>query len=259
MKFKITLLLFFVFNSIYSQSIYSVLQIDSDLELRENIFVSEITTEIIFYNHDNIERRKKITSLNYKNKLISELRYDSEDKLKERLTILYDSTGEKSSLSKFERWHDIIGYSAETSFYEYDENGFLVKDIDKNQNNKVISETSIVNNERGHPIELKIKMDGNVDYGIEIAEYDYSNNSVIMKVIDANGNLIATTKSKIDFSIKDENEVVNEFGDIIKSKDFEFEYKYDKKRNWTTQIRYKIIGGKRIKNAEFRRKIKYRK
>jgi hypothetical protein len=71
--------------------------------------------------------------------------------------------------------------------------------------------------------------------------------------------MISTNNGKIDYSKKEENDVINEFGDITKSKDYEYEFKYDKKSNWTTQVRYKIIDGKRIKNAEFRRKLKYRK
>ncbi|MFY8181104.1 MAG: hypothetical protein ACOVLG_04950 [Flavobacterium sp.] len=261
MKNRIILLLFFAsyFNSIYSQSIFSALHIDSDLELRKNILVSEITTEITFFNQDNIERKKEITSLNSKNKIITELRYDSEDNLKERLTRIHDSTGTKSISRKIERWHPIIGYTSETAFYEYDEKGFLTKVIDKNQNNKVIRETTIINNEKGDPIELKLKTDRDVDFGIEIAEYDYLNNSVITKVLDKNGKIISTNNGKIDYSKKEENDIVNEFGDITKSEDYEYEFKYDKKGNWTTQVRFKIIGGKRIKNAEFRRKLKYRK
>lgn len=261
MKFKIILLLFFAsfINSIYSQSIFSALHIDSDLELRKNILVSEITTEITFFNQNNIERKKEITSLNSKNKIITELRYDSEDNLKERLTRIHDSTGTKSISRKIERWHPIVGYSSETAFYDYDEKGFLIKVIDKNQNNKIIRETTIINNEKGNPIELKLKTDSNVDFGIEIAEYDYLNNSVITKVFDKNGKIISTNNGKIDYSKKEENDIINEYGDVIKSEDYEYEFKYDKKGNWTTQVRYKIIGGKRIKNAEFRRKLKYRK
>lgn len=261
MKFKIILLLFFAsfINSIYSQSIFSALHIDSDLELRKNILVSEITTEITFFNQNNIERKKEITSLNSKNKIITELRYDSEDNLKERLTRIHDSTATKSISRKIERWHPIVGYSSETAFYKYDEKGFLIKVIDKNQNNKIIRETTIINNEKGNPIELKLKTDSNVDFGIEIAEYDYLNNSVITKVFDKNGKIISTNNGKIDYSKKEENDIINEYGDVIKSEDYEYEFKYDKKGNWTTQVRYKIIGGKRIKNAEFRRKLKYRK
>lgn len=260
---KIISILLFVLlsivNNIYSQSIYSALHLDSDLDLRKDILVSQISTEITFYNQNNIERKREITSLNSKFKIVSELRYDSDGNLKERLTRMHDSTETKSTSSKIERWHPIIGYSSETAFYEYDHKGFLIKIATRNQDNKIIRETHIINNEKGNPIELKLKTDSNVHFGNEIAEYDYLKNSVTTKVLDKNGKSISTNKAKIDFTKKDENEIVNEYGEIIKSKDYEFEYKYDKNGNWIAQVRYKIVNGKRIKNAEFKRKIKYRK
>src|SRR5690606_19405540 len=180
MKSIIYILFFFIsfINNIYCQSIFSALHIDRELELRKDILVNEITTEITFYNKDNIEKKKEITSLNSKNKIVSELRYDSEGKLKEKLIRIYDSTGTKTISRKIERWHPMFGYSSETAFYDYDEKGFLIKVTDKDQNNKVISETTIKNNENGNPVELKLKTSNNIDYGIEIAEYDYLNNTV---------------------------------------------------------------------------------
>lgn len=254
------IVIFFSFvNIVFSQNIFSALHHDGNIDLRKNSAVSEITTEITFYNQKNIEKKKEITSLNLKNKVIAELRYNAEGKLSERLTIIHDSTGTKSLSRKIERWHPIIGYSSETAFYEYDEKGFLIKVTDKSQNQVVIRESTIKNNENGNPIELKLKTDNDYDYGVEIAEYDYLNNKATLKVFNQNGKLLSTNTAKIDFSINEKTDVINEYGDVTKSEDYEFDFKYDKKGNWTTQIRYKTIDGKRIKNAEFKRKINYRK
>jgi hypothetical protein len=261
MKYKIlfTIYVLFQFGAIYSQSIFSALRHDEKLELRDNIVVSEITTEIIFYNENNIEKKKEITTLNLKNKVICEHRFDSDSKLTERITILYDSTQTKSMTQKFERWHPLLGYSSEISVYEYDESGFLVKVIDKNKNGKVFRESFIKNNLKGNPIELKLRENNNFDYGMEKAKYDYENNSVEIQVLDNQENILSKNTVRIDYTIKEKNDIINDFGDLIKYDDYEFDFKYDKFGNWIKQTRYKIAKNRKVKNAEFTRKIKYRK
>lgn len=258
MKLKLLLIIIIIFNSkIQSQSIYSALRHDDKLDLKDNIQVEEIVTDIIFYNTNSIENQKEITIVNSKNKLVREDRYNDQSKIAQKLTFSYDSTQTKSLSRKHEKWHPLLGYSSETAFYEYDPSDFLIKIIDKNKDGKIFRETSITNDDKGNPIELKLKENNNFDYGMETAEYDYENNVVEIKVLDEHGNILSSNKMKIDFSIKSKDDVVNDSGDYIKSDGYEFDYKYDKKGNWIKQIRYKVVAGKKIKNAEFVRKIKY--
>jgi len=261
MKLKILIIIYILFylNKIHSQSIFSALRHDDNLELRDSVDVSEITTEIKFYNENNIEQKKETTVVNSNNKLVTEQRYNDDFRLTERISFLYDSTQTKSLSRKFEKWHPIIGYSFETANYEYDQSGFLIKVIDKNKAGKIFRETSIKNDDRGNPIELKLTEFNNVDYGMETAEYNYEDNSVVIKVSDSEGNVLSTNTMRIDYSRKGKNDIINEFGDLIKYDDYEFDFKYDKWGNWIKQIRYKIIKGKKQKNAEFNRRIKYKK
>lgn len=259
MKLNFLILFLLYFGNIHSQSIFSALRHDDKLELRENIGVEEIVTEIKFYNKNGVEQKKEITSVNWQNRLVTELRYNSESILTARLIFLYDSTQTKSVSRKFETWHPIIGYSSETASYEYDKSGFLIKKIDKNSNGKISREIVIKNDERGNPIELKSIESNGIDYGKEIATYDYNNNIAEISVLDKYGNVLSKNTMKIDYSIKEKNDIINEFGDIIKNDDYEFEFKYDRNKNWIKQIRYKIVDGAKIKNAVFTREIKYRK
>ena len=255
----IILLTFVCFES-FSQSIFSALRHDNAIDLRTDSKVKELTKTTIFYNKSGTETKKDIIVVNKLNKITSELRYGENGKLETRLSRTFDSTGIRSLQRKIERWHSVIGYSAKTATYEYDENGFMVKITDRNKNNQIIRETFLKNNENGHPIELKLNTGNSISYGTEVAEYDYPNNKAITKVLDDNGKIISESKHKIDFSIKDlDNSEYDENGNLLKSGKYEYEYKYDKKLNWKKKIMYKTENGKRRKYQVLTRKIKYEK
>ncbi|MGO4913828.1 hypothetical protein [Leeuwenhoekiella sp. W20_SRS_FM14] len=244
----------------FSQSIFSALRHDDAIDLRTDSKVKELTKTTVFYNKSGTETKKDIIVVNKLNKITSELRYDKNGKLETRLSRTFDSTGIRSLQRKIERWHPVIGYSSETATYEYDENGFMIKITDRNQNNQIIRETFLKNNENGHPIELKLYAGNSNSYGTEITEYDYPNNLAITKVLDDNGKIISESKHKIDFSIKDlDNSEYDENGNLIKSKNYEYEYKYDKNLNWKKKVIYKVESGKRKKYQVLTRKIKYEK
>jgi YD repeat-containing protein len=252
------ILLTLVYFESFSQSIFSALRHDDAIDLRTDSKVKEITKTTIFYNKSGTETKKDIIVVNQQNKITSELRYGENGKLETRLSRTFDSTGIRSLQRKIERWHPVIGYTSEIATYEYDENGFMIKITDRNQNNQIIRETFLKNNEKGHPIELKLNTGNSNSYGIEVAEYDYSNNMAFTKVLDDNGKTLSESKHKIDFSIKDlDNSEYDENGNLIKSKNYEYEYKYDKKLNWKKKTIYKIENGKRKKHQVLTRKIKY--
>ncbi len=256
----ILIILTFVCFESFSQSIFSALRHDDAIDLRTDSRVKEITKTTVFYNKSGTETKKDIIVVNHLNKITSELRYNKNGKLETRLSRTFDSSGIRSLQRKIERWHPVMGYSSETATYEYDENGFMIKITDRNQNNRVIRETYLKNNEKGHPTELKLSTGNSKSYGIEVAEYDYENNKVITKVLDDYGKVLSESKLKIDLTIKDlQNSEYNENGNLIKSKNYEYEYKYDNNRNWKKKTIYKIENGKRKKYQVLTRKIKYKK
>ena len=258
MKLLFFLLLFFVNDTVSSQSILTALNFGTKKEFFSDKLVLETTTNTTFYNSNSIEKKKDITIYNQQNKIISELRYDENGTLKQRLTRTFDSTGRKSIARKFENWHPSIGYFYETAYHGYDSSGFLNSIIEKDQNNTIIRQTNIINNEKGYPIELTIYV-GNQIYGKEFAEYNYEKNEVIIKYFNKNNELVNSVSSKIEFTKSEPGDIVNEYGDIIKSKNFEMEIKYDKYGNWIKQVYSTITNGKLVKKSEFTRKIKYRK
>jgi hypothetical protein len=256
----ILLLLVFVCFESFSQNIFSALRHDNVIDLKSDSKVTKLIKTTTFYNKNGTQTKKDIIVLNHQNRITSELRYGENGKLETRLSTVFDSTGTRSLKRKIERWHPVIGYSTETATYEYDENGFMTKIVDLNKNNQLIRETFLKNNIKGHPVELKLYTGNSNSYGIEIAEYDYQNNQAITKVLDDYGKVISESKIKIDFSIKDlDNSEYDENRNLLKSKNYECEYKYDKKLNWTKKIIYKIENGKRRKYQVLTRKIKYLK
>jgi YD repeat-containing protein len=258
---KILSLLFILsfYNHSFSQQIYSALEHDKGFEVRENSKIKEVITDITFFNQNSTRTQKNITTLNVKNKILTELRYDNEGILTDKLFFQYDSTNMKCIASKYERWHKVIGYTAEITIFDYDANGYLVKITTTDQFKKLLRQTTLKNNEKGLPIELILETNSGEDFGKETAEYDYAKNIAYTKVLDKYGNELSKSEHKINSSIPYKGDVLNAFGDLLKSTIWEFEYTYDINHNWTKQVRYRLVDGKRMPNAEFKRKIKYMK
>jgi hypothetical protein len=258
----IRLLFFFLLfcNTIYSQSVYTALNINNPEKLRPEFLVEEITTEMIFYNKNNIEQKKEISKLNAQHNIISELRYDEQGNLTARLTRVFDSTGTRSLGRKLEKWHRIMGYSYEISKHEYDANGYLIRITEKNQHNNIIMITTIKNDEKGNPIEVMTTNGKNEIYGIEKAEYDYTTNTVSTRVYNKNNEMVSENSRKISYTDTDDNSIIkNEHGDVILSGDTQYEYQYDKKGNWIKMTRFEIKNDTRIKMSVFTRRLKYKK
>jgi hypothetical protein len=258
---KILSLLFILsfYNHSFSQNIYSGLEHDKGFEVRENSKIKEVITVITFFNQNSTRTQKNITTLNVKNKILTELRYDNEGILTDKLTSQYDSTNIRCIESKHERWHTIMGHTVEITVFEYDAKNNLIKITTTDQFKKLLRQTTLKNNEKGLPTELILKTDSGEDFGKEIAEYDYAKNIAYIKVLDKYGNELSRSEHKINSSIPYKGDVLNAFGDVLKSTIWEFEYTYDINNNWTTQVRYRLVDGKRVLNAEFKRKIKYMK
>ncbi|MDH5380823.1 MAG: hypothetical protein OEW75_08225 [Cyclobacteriaceae bacterium] len=258
-KIRFLFLIFLISIQCLGQNIYSALRHDSGLDLRDEPRVIKIVQKTIFINDESTTTKKDLILVNSKHKTLTEERYNENGKLKKKLTFEFDSTGLNSLWRKVERWHQIMGYSSETAYYFYDTNGFFIRIQDKNQNGIIFRETQITNNKNGDPIELIVKEGDGVQFGKEIAEYDYPNNTVITRVIDNDGNVISESSGTKDLSIKSETNKYNQYGDLVKSSNYEYEYKYDKYSNWVKRIIYKIEGDKKNNYQIITRKIKYLK
>jgi hypothetical protein len=256
---QLTILCCFLITIGYSQSVQTALNINKPEDFRPGVLVSEVTSNMTFYNSNGtIEKKKEVTVLNAQHRVTSEQRYNEEGTLTQRLTWRYDSTGTKSLGRKLERWHKLMGYSCETSFHEYDANGFLVQTVEKDKDQQVFRITSMKNDDHGNTVELTTTDGQGNLYGQEQVTYDYNNNLMTIKYFNGKGEMISENSGKIDYVDKNDNSIEkNEFGDTVKSADFEYEYKYDKKGNWTFMTIYKIKLGKKVKQSEFSRKIKY--
>lgn len=244
--------------NVSSQNIYSALHHDRKADLREDSKVRQISSSKFFYNPSGIEKEKEISILNSNQQIISQTRIDSDGEVSARLIFFFDSTGTKCLKRSFENWHPYLGRTLEVAFYEYDSLDHLTRVTEMNENNQMIGETLLKNNERGDPIECKVSVNGSFAKGKEIAEYFYKKNLVLTKVIDEFGIVISSDSGQIDYSVKRyKNNVYNDFGDLIKSERYEYEYSYDDQNNWTKKTIYKLINGKRKRNRIFKRKIEY--
>lgn len=242
--------------NIYSQSTQTSLN-KKNANFYSSKLVSETVTNRTFYNRSaSIERTKEITSYNAQNNVITELRYDDENNLKQRLTRIYDSTETRCLARKFENWHRYLGHSIETAIYTYDSKGFLINSSDKNQKGQIFRHTNFINNDKGDPIEI-INFNGEDIIGKEKNEYNYDKNEVIIKYFNKNDDLVSSQTSIIDSSKVNPDDIVNEYGDIIKSATYETEIKYDKFGNWIKEKHSVIRNGKLTKQSETTRTIKY--
>lgn len=256
MRKLVLLALIFVNLNVYSQSILTALNFGKTDNFNSDKLVAETITNITFYNLKGIEKVKNITQFNNQNKVLLELRYDENNVLKQRLTRIYDSTGVRNIARKFENWHPLIGHTMEVTSYEYDINGFLTKVIDKNQNGNNIRQTNIVNNEKGHPIELT-GLVRNLIIGKETAVYDYDKNEVSISYFNSLGELLSSQITKIESTKGENGDIINERGDIIQSSKYKVEIKYDKFGNWVRKVFFDVFQGKFLKSSEESRTIKY--
>lgn len=256
---KLTYFVLLTMINIYSlvgQNIYSALHHDEKLKFNGNRGIKKIVKQVIFLNKSGKEIEKSTIIFNDSSRVIQEDRFNERYKRQTRFIITYDSTQVHSIKRKVQLKQPYVRRST-TTLYKYDENSYLVKIIDKKYN-KVFRITNIINNKKGHPIELEV-IENSAFYGKEKAEYDYENNIMKRTVFSPSGEILSSSNGKIDFSISDKRDLRNESGDLIQSKLFKFEYKYDKYGNWKRKKRYMLKNGKWTENALFKRTITYRK
>lgn len=258
MKKNLTIILLLFTTFCVGQSISSALSHDRPYDIKDSIQVIELTKTTKYYRKNGIEKKKSIITFNNKNRLKTERRFDENGKLKARLTFKYDSTNTRTESRKFETWNKILGYNSEIAEYEYDSKKFLTKITDKNSKNQIFRITSLVNNDKGHPI--KLFLESRNFKGQERAKYDYKKNEVMISVLKENGDIFSESKTRFNFHLKKFPDLkYNEFGDLIESKNRKYSYKYDKNKNWIKKTNYELKNGKWKKYQIVTRKIKYKK
>ena len=251
-------LIFITFQPLSGQNIYSALHHNDSgkPDLRKDIGVIKIIQETTFFNQSGPEIEKTELLLNESNRIVLENRYNERYNRKTRLVFDYDSTEVRCLNRRMDVNQPYVSIS-ETAHYEYNKDGFLTKITDES-NNEIFRITNIVNDESGNPVLLE-GYENSLFYGKETADYDYENNIMKTTVYNSNGAIVSSNTGKINFSINDSNDLRNEYGDLIQSDPFKFEYKYDKKGNWKKQTRYKLKNDIWVKNAIFIRIITYKK
>lgn len=256
---KLTYFVLLTIINIYSligQNIYSALHHDEKLKFNGKRRIKKIIKQVTFLNKNGKEVEKSIIIFNDSSRIIQEDRFNERYKRQTRFIINYDSTQVHSIKKKVQLKQPYIRQST-TTLYKYDENSYLIKIIDKKYN-KVFRITNIINNKKGHPIELEV-IENSILYGKEKAEYNYEKNTMKRTVFSSSGETLSTSNGKIYFSISDKRDLRNKYGDLIQSKLFKFEYKHDKYGNWKRKKRYMLKNGKWTENALFKRTITYRK
>ncbi len=258
-KFKYMQYIFFIFLYILSfnvkaQNIYSAIHYNDKFDVRSSKGIKKIEEITIFYNSNSSEKKRDIYHLNQYFYIIKQEGFDSENNLKYRSTIKYKNDSIKLSINS-EKNIPIYGNERSLVLYEYDIKNYLVKITKKDNYNKIFEIITLENDSIGNPIMLVIN---NGEYGYEKAIYDYKSNTYSTAVFNTNNELIVSNKDiKLDFNIPNKRYTYNEQNDLVKDNKYIFEYKYDKYGNWTKKVRYKLLNDKKIRDAEFSRKITY--
>jgi hypothetical protein len=271
---KLTILFILILSGKFagSQNIYSALHLNQDREYKTKR-PKVITETNTFYNSSGKQVDKNIKTFDNAGMLLVEERHDVDGILTARLTYTNDTTNKIKLSRTFERW-PAGGYTKETSFYRYDINNYLIGVTDKDANGNIFRETTILCNDKGHPIELSVFENGTT-YGKEIAHYLYDKNKAVTSVISNDGKILTTDTLNINYKTivfnPGDNEAYNSNGDLInwtsRNPDnsetvFEAEYTYDDFGNCVDEKIYKITvkrNGKRKRkiNRDFKKAYTY--
>lgn len=239
----------------HAQNIFTAVRTNQRYEVKYNKQIDKIEVNTIFYNPNKTEKKKDVYYLNKEYRVVRQEGYDIEGKMIYNSIIEYkNDTLKTKTISN--RKIPFIGIETQITLYNYDINNHLINVSKLNQNNELREVINFENDEKGNPILLIIN---NGEYGYEKATYDYGNNIYSTFVYNAKNELISTNEGiSLNRNILKPQNKYNEFGDIMESSEYIFEYDYDKFGNWVKEYRFKKNGKKKVKNAFFVRKITYK-
>jgi len=252
--------LFFVIilytNVICAQNIFTAVRTNQRYEVKYHKQIDKIEVNTTFYNANNTEKKKDIVYLNQEYRVIRQEGFNVEGKMIYNSLIEYkNDTLKTRTISN--RKIPLFGNETQITLYNYDANNHLINVSKQNHKNELIEVINFENDEKGNPILLIIN-DG--EYGYEKAKYDYVNNTYSTVVYNAKHELVSSSEGiLLNRNNLNPNNRYNEFGDIIESKEYFYEYDYDKFGNWIKVYRFKKNGNKKVKMALVVRKITYQK
>lgn len=272
-KFIQLILLLTACISAKSQNIYSALHLNGEREYKTKRPKIIVQTNI-FYNEEDKQTLKEVHSFDVSGMLINEERFDEDGSLNVRLVFSNDTVNRTVLSSTFERWTK-FGYTKELTSYEYDSAKFLIRIVTKNEKDKILTSAEIINNEKGHPIEMVIFDESGSSFGKEIANYFYEKNEYVASVLTNDDKVLSSDTNKISYKnaykFQNQKDKFNEHGDEVKwasknfngtETNFEEEYTYDEFGNCTEnkifKVRYKTNGkSKREIDRIFKKKYTY--
>lgn len=269
MKLSYFLIVLLLCGQINAQrlSIIDALHLNEEVDYREKKPIKIIENNIN-YSIVKTEFRDSIIKNFDKNGMMTSFEFYSEnnDSVFYRVSYINDTIN-KIKLAKTTEKRQKKGIHKEISKYFYDEKSFLIGSIDLDSNNNVIRRTTIVCNEKGHPIELSLFDNKDKFIAKEKATYYYNSNKVVRN-IDLSEQFVINNKDTWKISLRnenlfpDENEVFNNYGDKVKWNNknefdknsyYEREFVYDPFGNWTESKNYFV---RILKNGEIQREIK---
>tara|TARA_R110001592_G_scaffold9168_1_gene49001 strand:- start:712 stop:1515 length:804 start_codon:yes stop_codon:yes gene_type:complete len=248
-----------------AQSIYTVLRITDETSNKGKVkLIDESRT---FYRVSGIIKESRVLEYNENQQLLVEKRYSKKEGKYLEVMFGYEN-GQKAYRKRTAKSEG--GFSTEFNSYNYSEEGHLIETVYYDSDSVVTIKAALVNNENGHPIQLKKIRDEEL-IGIEEARYDYRNNRVYVRVLNEFGDLISEVDYTVDLKLKNPEFTYDELGNVIafprnvNETDQTYsiiKYKYDDIGNWTTMTIY--WADKRgdkyaflIKDRVFKRKITY--
>lgn len=268
MKYLI-LLIFFVYQfSCIGQTIQKFLV--NDYKLSNNT-ISEIIETKTYFEKSGTSTYNRTYYYNSKGLIIKMVGLDAEGKLSVRISYEYDNLDNLIQI-KDEKWNHSLGYSLSITNFKFESLNLVGIELIGNKGQ--IENISVVQTEKGYPIKITSYNRDNILIGYEIAEYNYSKNEVLIKVINSQGILIGKAivlklNLSNDNNFKEDGVVKNEFGDITQElrpvclscdelATFKYVYKYDNNKNWISKVTYKEEGSSTEKILKEKRNLKYR-
>lgn len=254
-----------------AQNIYSALHLNEEREYK-GARPKKMTETATFYGSRGNSKNKSVKKFDNSGMLVTEERFDDDNKLTLRLARTNDTTNRLILSSTTESW-TALGAQTHVITYQYNNQHFLVQIIYKNKAGNVFEHYEIVNNEHGNPIEISgFAADGS-PYGKETATYLYDKNKLITSVIKPDGTILNTDTSTINFkksiAMPDEGMTFNPQGDLVTwiRKDykgnktyFEAILTYDSRGNCIIETTYEVgtkLNGERKKQLYSDKKREY--
>jgi hypothetical protein len=217
-----------------------------------------------FYNPGFTRTETIVKAFDGAGMLLTEERYDQASRLKARFSYRNDTATRRVLSKEYEGWTP-YGHSKEAIIYTYDRQRYLVGITELDTAGKVVMQTTLQVNAKGHPVELlQFVGNGNL-YRKETAIYLYDRNKVVTSRMGPDNRVFLTDTTWISYRsahlFKEEGDVFNAAGDAISWRantlkgpvEYEEEYAYDEKGNCTENRIYTVTverNGKRKRTID---------